>query len=94
MGRIVDGRATMRELRIPWEMGKLEWLQARTKLAIIGVKLLKFHQPWMTSLKGRIEVMRSPKNGMIQIRPMAQARRWIRTVEVILRKLDLIGRTS
>src|SRR5947199_5046254 len=80
IGRKVDGIATMKELRNPRHIGVVGSVKAVWKFCNVGLKGFVTHHPFKISVTGRIEVMKTPRNGKSQSRPIPHAIAWITTV--------------
>src|SRR5947209_14751814 len=80
IGRKVDGIATMKELRNPRHIGVVGSVKAVWKFCNVGLKGFVTHHPFKISVTGRIEVMKTPRNGKSQSRPIPQAIAWTTTV--------------
>src|SRR5256885_8419077 len=70
IGRKVDGIATMKELRNPRHIGVVGSVKAVWKFCNVGLKGFVTHHPFKISVTGRIEVMKTPRNGKSQSRPI------------------------
>jgi hypothetical protein len=79
----VDGIAVRNEFRMPRLNGKSRWFQAVKKLPSVGWNSAKFHHPNKISSKGLIEVIKTLKNGIIQMRAADHAIMW--TITVVFR---------
>src|SRR3989442_9912314 len=79
IGRKVDGIATMKELRNPRHIGVVGSVKAVWKFCNVGLKGFVTHHPFKISVTGRIEVMKTPRNGKSHSRPIPHAIAWITT---------------
>src|SRR6266508_1923872 len=85
IGIAVDGIATMKEFRMPLHIGVSGSVQVVTKFLAVGLKGSTTHQPCRISPTGRIDVIRTPRNGSNQTNPTPHATAWIAIVRGLTR---------
>src|SRR5207249_10174735 len=83
------------EFTYPLEIEKTGCVSALMKLSKVGWYGFSCHHPKDTSLAGRVAVLKTPRNGIIQMRATPQARRCTTMVRIrILRHLAFTSSPS